>query len=123
MSELLRPSLKCFCVGERNQCPNRGERRNTTCRCPCHFTQEELQNMAASIVRLVPNVSGFLARQVAKSGTAAKRLGGIPIAYSCGHEMVPESSLSRMAIAYIQTHRCDNCAADAPFAIYLEEFP
>ncbi len=113
MSELLRPALKCFCVGDNSHCPNRGERKNTTCRCPCHFTQDQLQGMAAAIVRLVPNVSGFLARQAVKLGIE-KSSGGVPVAYSCGHEIVPESSLSRMAIAHIQTHRCDECRVELP---------
>lgn len=71
--------------------------------CPCHYSVEELKKLVQAIIRLTPALG------IAKSTVDPPKQSTGLVAYSCGHEFMPEKKLSSMALAYVKTNLCDLC--------------
>lgn len=109
--QVIRSIILCGCTAEKSRCVYKSWHAGAGCKCPCHFTQEQTQQLVSAYLTLAPDqIAGYLKNRLTKQGKAP--IEQAVAIYSCGHEIVLERKLSAMAQQYVQQNPCDDCRED-----------
>lgn len=104
--KVLRNLILCGCT---NDTPTRCAHRtwlSNGCLCPCHFSNEQTQRLLSAYISNGPQFAGFLERRLGKPVATTS---GTKVTAGCGHDLVFEQAISKMAMQYVQQNRCDSC--------------
>lgn len=107
--QAIRSIILCGCTAEKGRCAFKSWHAGAGCKCACHFTQEQTQQLISAYIALMPDqLAGFMKgrmKEKQKSLPGERTL----VTYSCGHEILLDWKPSSMARQYMQQNPCDDC--------------